>query len=322
MMAAVSMAAFGVGTARGRRPGPGARSSVATDRGDTTMARTDHGAARHRAERAQDARGFDVLAAVSRHTFLIVACAIVLAAAAYFAATMQPHRYTAQATLFMSTSSSFDGVGGGSFVNDPDRYISNQAGVVASGPVLAAAVKAGAADDVEELRRQLDVAAALGKDEIRIRAEGATPKQAVARADAVAQAYRDFSQAAVKAQTDKLVELSTTAAERAEVLKRAAVFGDGVAFAELATPPDAPSSPTPLRDGLFGLIAGLVLGTGIALLLEARARRRLERSERAPKRQAPAGRAHQDAGRRAPGATPDAARYDRDDLRESAGSPR
>jgi capsular polysaccharide biosynthesis protein len=175
----------------------------------------------------------------------------------------------------MSSTSSFDGVGGGSFVNDPDRYISNQAGVVMSGPVLAAAVDAGVSDSVDELRRELDVSAALGRDEIRIHAEGATPEEAVARADAVATAYREFSKAAVQTQTDQLVQLSTTAAERAQVLKRAAVFGDGVAFAELAALPEAPSSPAPLRDGLFGLLVGLALGIGLAYLLEHRSVRRV-----------------------------------------------
>lgn len=233
------------------------------------------GPARHAVSSRADQRNrrgpdVDVLGAVRRHSVLVVVLAVVGGLVALAFSALQPDRYTAEARLFMSSSAAFDGVGDASFVADPDRYLSNQASVVTSEPVLAAAAKAGAANSTDELREEIAVSAALGRDEIRVTATGSTAAQAAQRAELVAQAYRDFAAQAVKSQTEKLVALSTTSDDKAAVLKRAAVFGDGVALLEQATPPTSPSSPQPVRDALLGGIVGLALGLGAALVLDRR----------------------------------------------------
>lgn len=211
--------------------------------------------------------GSSVAGVLWRRKFLVAAVALLCAIAGIAYSKNAPERYTSAARLYMSTSVPFDGIGERSFVNDPNRYVVNQAGVIMSEPVLAAAVKAGAAPNTFILRSNLEVVPGRDADVITIKADGASPTEAAVRANAVAKAYRSHASAGVQALTKDLVKLSTSTLDKAAVLKRAAVFGDGVAFVEVAKLPTEPSAPVPARDGLVALLAGIALGAVLALVL-------------------------------------------------------
>lgn len=235
---------------------------------------------------------------VLHHPFVVILATVVVAGLGYAWSSQQPERFTATTRLFLSSSSSFDGVGQASFVDNPDRYAINQAAIALSAPVLDQAIADGDLDvEKEDLAGALVVSAGRGNDVIAIEATAPSPTEAAAWSNAVADAYRTFKSDEVQLQTEELIALSTTDEDRAAVLKRAAVYGDGIALAEQAVRPTEPSYPQPLRDGVIAAIVGVVLGVGAAVVVElgvAHRRRRnkgsrsVQATDRSPMRQASA----------------------------------
>jgi uncharacterized protein involved in exopolysaccharide biosynthesis len=204
------------------------------------------------------------------HPVVVVAIVVVVTALGYVWSAQQPESYTATTRLFLSSSSSFDPVGTSGYVNDPNRYAINQAGLARSTPVLEQAIAEGdLSPDVEDLRDALAINAGRGTDVIVIEATAPSPTDAADWANAVAAAYRSFNAEQVAQETEALLELSTNEADRATLLKHAAAYGDGVALAEPAVVPDEPSAPRPLRDGLIAAVVGLVLGVLVAVAIDA-----------------------------------------------------
>lgn len=228
---------------------------------------------------------------VLRYWWVVVTSALILAAIGYFWSAQQDNQYTATTRLFLAHSSAFDGVGQSSFVANPDRYAINQATLATSRPVLARAVDDANLDiDTEELGRSLVVTAGRGNDVIIIEATASSPQLAARHANAVTEAYQSLKLDEVERQTEQLTALSTSEGERAAVLKRAAVYGDGIELVESAAPPENPSSPQPLRDALLALVVGAGIGAVLAAGLDLiRRSRRSEggtasREDRPPRR--------------------------------------
>jgi uncharacterized protein involved in exopolysaccharide biosynthesis len=206
---------------------------------------------------------------VLRHPFLVVVVAAAFAAAGYYWSSQQNEQYVATTRLFLSSSSPFDGFGSLDFVNNPDRYAVNQAELVLSRPVLDRAVADGELTVEEgQLGRALSISAGRGTDVIVIEATAPTGEEAAEWANATADAYRAFKVDGVEQQTQELLALSTTPEESASILKRAAVYGDGIALVEEAAVPSEPSYPQPVRDGLIAGVVGLVLGVLSAVLVD------------------------------------------------------
>lgn len=207
--------------------------------------------------------------AIWRHRTLVTVLTLLCAALAGVLTIAKDPGYTAEARVFLSSAAPFDGVGDAGFVNDPDRYVGNQASLAASDPVLSRAARGSGVDaDVSELRKLVDVIPSRGMDMLVVTAEGTSASQAAARANAVAAAYRSLSGERVKTQAAQLAALAASTADRAAVLQRAASFGDGVAVLEEAQTPDSPSSPNLAVDVLLGVLVGLGLSSAGALALE------------------------------------------------------
>lgn len=212
---------------------------------------------------------------VARFPWLVVLVAAAFAVLGYVVSSQQPERYTAVTRLFLAISSSFDGVGQADFISNPDRYAINQATLATSSPVLDRAIRTADLDtDIKELRRALTVAAGRGTDVIVIEATRDSPTEAAQWANAVADAYRAFKLDEVERQTEELTALSTNEEDRAAVLKRAAVYGDGIELTEVAEPPSEPSAPQPVRDALLALLVGTGLGIAAAVGMDALLARR------------------------------------------------
>jgi capsular polysaccharide biosynthesis protein len=223
---------------------------------------------------------------VLRHPVIVILVTAAFAAAGYYWSSQQSEQYTATTRMFLSSSSPFDGFGSRDFVNNPDRYAVNQAAIALSRPVLNRAVENGELDvEVDRLRRALTISAGQGTDVIVIDATAPSPRQAADWANSVAEAFRAFKADGVEDQTQELLALSTNEADSAAILKRAAVYGDGIALVEQATAPNDPSSPQPVRDGLLAAVVGLVLGVAAAVLVDVvQGVRRSSRSREDPTR--------------------------------------
>lgn len=207
---------------------------------------------------------------VFRHPVVVLSVMLGFGLFGYWLSSQQTEQFTAATRLFLSSSSPFDGVGQVSYVASPDRYAVNQAAIALSSPVLDRAIDTAELDvTVEELRESLAVSAGRGNDVITIEATSDSPVEAAETANAMAEAYRAFKLDEVDRQTEQLTALSTTEEDRASVLKRAAVYGDGIELFEAAIPPTSASYPQPIRDALFALIVGAVLGIGAAVGLDA-----------------------------------------------------
>lgn len=203
---------------------------------------------------------------ILRHPVLVVAITTAFVLAGYLYSSQQDERYTAVTRLFLSSSAAFDGVGQASYVVSPDRYAVNQAELVLSAPVLTSAIEEGdLGGDVESLRQMLSVSAGRGTDVITIEATSESPADAAEVANAVASAYQSLKLQEVERQTNQLTTLSTSEEDRAAVLKRAAVYGDGIELIEVADPPAGPSFPQPVRDALLAFIVGAVIAVGAAV---------------------------------------------------------
>jgi uncharacterized protein involved in exopolysaccharide biosynthesis len=210
------------------------------------------------------AAGLGPLDSVLRHPLLVVLTTAAVAALGLLWAGLQPAQYTATTRLFLTSSAPFDGVGAAAFVNDPDRYAINQAALATSRPVLERAIRQGSLDvEADALLEAVTVTAGRGTDVLQIEATAPSRDDAAAWADAVAEAYRATQADSVRQQTSELLRLSATEGDAA-VLKRAAVYGDGVGLIEPAARPESPSSPQPLRDAVLAGIVGMVLGLGLA----------------------------------------------------------
>jgi capsular polysaccharide biosynthesis protein len=213
-----------------------------------------------------------ILSSVARHPVLVAVTTLVVAALGYLASSLQAPSYTATARLFLTSSAPFNGVGEGSYVNDPTRYVINQAEIAMSQPVMQRAVSG---EDLEvtstELLDAVVVTPGRNTDVLLIEATARSPEQAMSWADAVAEAYRSTQADAVRRQTSELLALSPS--DEDGVLSRAAVYGDGVGLVEKAVRPVEPSSPRPLRDAALAGIAGLAVGLGLAWARDAMRRR-------------------------------------------------
>jgi uncharacterized protein involved in exopolysaccharide biosynthesis len=217
---------------------------------------------------------------LAKYWWLVGLVAIAFGTLGFLWSSEQDRQYTATTRLFLSHSSGFDGFGQSDFVANPDRFAVNQATLATSRPVLARAVADGdLAVEVDDLGRAVVITAGRGNDVIIIDATAETPRLAARYANAVSAAYQALRLEEVERQTELLTELSTSDAEQATVLKRAAVYGNGIELVEEATPPENPSSPQPRRDALLALLVGAVVGTALAAGLDRLRGREPDRDE-------------------------------------------
>jgi Mrp family chromosome partitioning ATPase len=240
------------------------------------------------------------LTIIRRHAVLIVLIALVVGLAAGFSSLLQQKRYSASAAVGLSNfDSPFRSAGGTK--TDLTRAMRTQMDLVTGDAVRATVVRRlGRAPHVTVQPRGQ-------ADELTIRASASTAKGAADIANAYASAYIDqLRQENELGSTTKLKSSQQLADQlRAQInsvdARAARATGDALAklrlqhdvllsqlkavavaavtqagpsvlaatMVQAATPPTAPSDPRPVRLGLLGLLAGLVLGFVAGALLEA-----------------------------------------------------
>ena len=264
--------------------------------------------------------GPGLLESVWRYKWLVAVAALLGALLGYGWQARQPTVYEGSTRLLMSIGSGVLPGESAAPAEEPRRFLSNQAEVIASRPVLQRAANAtGGRISAEILRKRMTVEVAEDADVITIRVRDATADGAARLAQAVGRAYDQFvieqsSQAAAKeverlegvadqlnaqlrqlrvdlrAGPDPILEAKQEAAEREitatvgqiERLRTLAKAGSSpVQFQEPIPAPEEPVQPVPRRWAMAGLLLGLVGSAAFAWWLNSRAAEP-ERAEQGP----------------------------------------
>jgi capsular polysaccharide biosynthesis protein len=201
-----------------------------------------------------------------------VPIALVTLAAGYVAydySARETATYQAFSQVVLSASTNFSPIDSSFDNSSPDRYVENQAQIMMTTDVTNRAAAA-LADGVpgEDLRGEISAGPAGASDVILIEAEAGDPALAARRADAVANAYAQFTAEQVRVLADQAVEVNAADPELVRQIRaRASTFGDGVAVIQPASVPGEPASPTPSRNAYLAAVAAFLLATGLALSL-------------------------------------------------------
>lgn len=261
-----------------------------------------------------------------RYRWLVGAITVLGAALAYGVSFLQPERYEAEARLLLSdpaASGLFEetaGAGG-------ERFLANQAEMAGSPDVHARAAEMLGADYAQEdVTGLVEVRASEEVDLLTIAAEGNSPEEAAAIANAVAEAHaavqaediqeradnsiaqlsesmaqlqeriEEADQALAGDEGDSLLEaqrdaaaqqLATFETRSEQIAVDAALFGSGVERFVEARPPSGPSQPQPRRNAAVGLVLGMLAGAGLAWFRAERVQSADARQDPAPILQAP-----------------------------------
>jgi Mrp family chromosome partitioning ATPase len=255
--------------------------------------------------------GPSLLESIWRFRWLILGAVLLGGLAAYALSARQPPQYEAVARVFLSTpgQNPLLGTEGGPSI-DPDRYVSNQAQIMTSAPVISRAAEINGLPPAT-WRTRLTVAPSKDQDLIVIRARAGTTREATKVVDSVAVAYQqvlakqaseDFATATkrLNAITDKLsadldrlnAKLRTSPNDRVLKAKLGATEGqleqvvtegvhvdvtatageDAVRFREPAASDGVPVAPRPKRTAAAGGLFALLAGSGLAWWLDRRRR--------------------------------------------------
>jgi receptor protein-tyrosine kinase len=217
------------------------------------------------------------LAVIRRNAVLVLLVAAVVGLVALVVALVQTDRYRATATVLYTPS--------GSGREDPGRTLETLVGVLQTKEVLEGAVPASGFDSTAALRENLEVSSNFDSDLIDISATATTAGGAAQAANAVASSFvawrtskqQELTRARIEFLKNQLAalagktspsEVNAAADLRTQLSEAQAeleVPTPELAVVESAAAPADPFSPHPFRNGLIGVLAGLILGAGLAL---------------------------------------------------------
>jgi succinoglycan biosynthesis transport protein ExoP len=253
-------------------------------------------------ERREDGRfGLrSALVVVRRRLWAVLICAILVPASALGFSVIQEKQYTAAASLFFRDPALDQKLFGSTFLEpsgDPVREAATNLKLVSLRVVAARTaevVERGLTAD--EVADKVETSLEGQSDLVSVRATDPSPEFAAILANTFAEEYIEFRREADRAklrEAQQLVQRELDAispaerenaqgrslAERAQQLRILASLQTGNAeLVERAEPPRSPSSPKTIRNVVLGGVLGVVLGIGLAFLLD-----RLDRRLRDPK---------------------------------------
>jgi receptor protein-tyrosine kinase len=251
---------------------------------------------------ANDQTGLRRQVRVIRRRFpIVLICAVLAPAAALAYSLNQPTEYTAKSVLYFRNPAFDNTIPGqpntGGQPVDPTREAATNLRLVSLSVVADRAARA--VDrrlNGQDLAKKIDISQEGDSDLVGIAATDRSKVRAARIANAFGREYIAFrrdadrskiNQAKILAQNE-LRGLTGAAADgqRARLLRQridqletiASLVTGNAELVQLARPPSSPSAPTPRRDAAFALAFGLLLGVGLAFLVD-----RLDRRLRDPK---------------------------------------
>jgi succinoglycan biosynthesis transport protein ExoP len=241
-----------------------------------------------------------IIALLRRRWRMVVACVVLVAAAAVGFSLLQRNQYTASATLLFRNTQFDQELFGANFTTsstvDPTRQAATDIDLV-SLPTVASRTTAALHLPSGLVRSEVNVSSPGQADVAQVSATDPSPTRAAQIANTYAQQYVLFRQQADRskiAAAQSLVQKKLAALSPSQrygsvgqsLQNRANQLGVLAALqtgnAELVQPasvPSSPSSPQTKRNGILGGVLGLMLGLGLAFLVERLDRRVRHASE-------------------------------------------
>lgn len=233
--------------------------------------------------------GLETLArVVRRRLWQLLICVVLVPAVAFAYSATRPKQYTATADLLLrdlNLAQKLFGSSSFSSPNDPQREANTNLKLVALEAVAARTAR-GVGLPVARVQGMVEVAPDGQSDLIGVLATDGDPKLAARVANAFSHQYIAFRQAADRQQVESAIALVQGELSRLTPGERQGTAGQQLArqvqqlgvlaalqtgnaeLVQIAQPPSVPSKPTPKRDAVVGLLAGLLLGLGLAFALE------------------------------------------------------
>jgi succinoglycan biosynthesis transport protein ExoP len=251
-------------------------------------------------ERQESSRIGATLGPLRRRPWVVLACTLLVLAAAYGVSRLQEKQYTATASLFFRDPGFDQKLFGSTFVEpspDPVRQAATDVKLVSLRVVAERTAAAlGHRLTADEVAAKVTASAEGQADLVSISATDPSPVSAATLANTYAEQFIRFrreadrakvreAQQLVQAQLDALSPAQRSGAQgqslaqRADQLRILASLQTGNAeLVQHAEPPQSPSSPKTVRNLVLGGLLGVLLGVGAAFLLD-----RLDRRVRDPK---------------------------------------
>ncbi len=228
---------------------------------------------------------FELLKVVWRRKAIVLLVVVLTTLVAVALALRQEKQYSASASLLFRNPGFASALGGSDvFANgaDPERDAQTNIDVVSSRAVATVVrrdLRTG--ESPESLLASIAVTPSSDSDVATVTATRSSPKEAATVANAFADSYIAYRRATDRATVDQAraslrqQQLTADAEDRADLaanirkleLLQTIQTGNAEVIAR-ATPDDNPTSPHPRRNGILGLIVGVLVGCGLALLLD------------------------------------------------------
>lgn len=237
---------------------------------------------------AEDVAAARVVRRVIAQWKLVLACAVVAAVAGFVASNARSDQYEATTTVELNDidlASVFLAQNLQQQGQDAQTKVATAAKLVTFPSVLQSAARTLAdGTTAAQLSTSVSVTPQAQTTLVDISVTAPTPRGAAARANAVRTAFIASRQQSTSAQLiaarqrvqrdfDSLTDAQKSSPDGQAQRQRLnqldtliATAGAGVRTAQVATPPTAPVAPRPRRDAILALVAGALLGLGIALL--------------------------------------------------------
>jgi Mrp family chromosome partitioning ATPase/capsular polysaccharide biosynthesis protein len=220
-----------------------------------------------------------ILVVARRYAVLVVLVAAIVGLVALVVSLLQTERYRATAKVLYTPSVLSTGA------ENPQRALETFVGVLQTQEVLADALPDSGFASSRELRSNLEVSSNPDADLLEVTVSATSAERAARAANAVTASFIEWRDAKQTALTNARIEFlenqlaklaGTTspsevaaAADIRTQLSSAqaelAVPNPDLTVVEPAVPPAEPYSPHPFRNGVIGVLAGLVLGLAVAL---------------------------------------------------------
>ena len=229
---------------------------------------------------------FELLSVLWRRKFVVIVTIVVAVALSLALSLRSPKQYSASAQLLFRDPGFAQALFGNNLFStgqqEPQRTTQTNIDVVTSLNVAASAANLlKTRESVVGLLESISVTPNADADIATIKATRSDPREAAAVANAFAEGYiiyRRQTDRSTVAQAEELVNESLKTATPAEQVKlgeslrqlgvlRSLQTGDAEVIAR-AQPNPTPVSPKPKRDAILGFVVGLLLGCGLALLVD------------------------------------------------------
>lgn len=220
-----------------------------------------------------------------RRKWVILQAVVIVPVLAYIFTSTQPKEYTASSTLlFRQPPSTLETNSG---LTDPTREAATNGELVALPVVAEETAKAlGSGYSGAEILADVEVSPSPEAETATVSATTEDPQRSATIATAYAQSYIKFRRKADRAQVQEAINLAEQSLNSLGTAEREGPQGEklteqldqlkltqalqtgGAELVQPASPPSSPSAPHPTKNVALGVVIGLLLGFGLALLLE------------------------------------------------------